>query len=36
MNIRSWGEAPQDRIENKLKEAEANKQKAVNTRVKEL
>ena len=36
MNIRSWGEAPQDRLENKMRETSANKQKAINARVREL
>ena len=36
MNNRNWGEGTGDRIENKLREAEGNKQKAVNSRIKEL
>ena len=33
---RNWADSPQERIENKLQEAEANKQKAVTNRVREL
>ena len=36
MNIRRWEEGPSNRIDNRLKEAEANKQKAVNGRIREL
>lgn len=36
MNIRNWGEGPQDRLETKMKETQNSKQKAVNARIREL
>ena len=36
MNIRNYGEAPSDRIDNKLKDTQATKQKAVNGRIRQL